>query len=43
LPAEKLLASCEGLSAQANRFHQILDRLTHAAVIIDDEYSTNGR
>src|SRR5580700_867954 len=41
--AEKLLTSCKGFSAKADRLYEIVDCLTHTAVIIDDEDRGSGR
>src|SRR5579871_3963718 len=40
---EKLLAGCKSLSAKADRLNQILNRLAHSAVVIDNVHRRNSR
>jgi hypothetical protein len=43
LPGQKLLAGCKRLGAETNRLDEILDGLSHAAIVVDDEHGGNGR
>src|ERR1700722_9246141 len=40
---EKLLAGCKSLGTKADRLDEILNRLTHSPVVIDDVHSGNNR
>src|SRR5258707_9223955 len=39
---EKLLAGCKNLGTKADRLDEILNRLTHSPVVIDDVHSGNN-
>src|SRR5882724_7013546 len=39
---EKLLAGCKGLGTEADRLDEILNRLTHSSVVINDEHGRNS-
>src|SRR5579863_1473263 len=43
LPSQKLVTSSERLGAETNGLNEILHRLTHADIVIDDKHGRNDR